>query len=149
MWILVIERLWYFYFDFKKDAQMVFNKWEDCSNFHSLSSKKIWKSDLSTLTQKLNKNISHVKTLVSLCPLLGLLGTVTGMIAVFEIMSAIGTGNARLMAGGISQATIPTMAGMTGALSGIYIGRILENYSKSRQKQLISWFANQSEKKLS
>ena len=43
------------------------------------------------------------------------------MIVVFEVMAQAGTGNARLMASGISMATIPTMAGMVGALSGIFI----------------------------
>lgn len=96
---------------------------------------KIRKAELSSLNMLLNKHIFLIKTLVALCPLLGLLGTVTGMIYVFEIMSAVGTGNARLMASGVSRATIPTMAGMVGALSGIYISRVLENrVNKEKQK---------------
>jgi biopolymer transport protein ExbB len=55
---------------------------------------------------------------VALCPLLGLLGTVTGMIAVFDAMANQG-GNARSMAAGVSMATIPTMAGMIASLSGV------------------------------
>lgn len=85
----------------------------------------------------LHKNISYIKTLVALCPLMGLLGTVTGMIAVFEVMALVGTGNARLMADGISMATIPTMAGMVGALSGICMVRLLEKYAASRSLSLI------------
>jgi len=59
-------------------------------------------------------------------PLLGLLGTVTGMIAVFDVMAFAGTGNARLMAGGVSKATIPTMSGLVAALSGLYFAALLE-----------------------
>ncbi len=134
LWGFIIERLWYFYFDFKTDRKNILNKWEK-KRPHFLLSKKIWKEDFSTLTQKLNKNLSFIKTLVSLLPLMGLLGTVTGMVTVFEVMAQIGTGNARLMAGGISMATIPTMAGMVGALSGIYISRVLENIAKSKQNK--------------
>ena len=61
-----------------------------------------------------------IKTLVSLAPLLGLLGTVTGMIGVFEVLATTGGGDARSMAAGVSQATIPTMAGMVAALSGVF-----------------------------
>ena len=75
---------------------------------------------------------------------MGLLGTVTGMVAVFEVMAEVGTGNARLMASGISMATIPTMAGMVGALSGIFVSRVLEIRVQFylRQVQKGSGYAN-------
>ena len=67
------------------------------------------------------------------CPLLGLLGTVTGMIEVFNIMAVTGGGDAKSMAGGVSRATIPTMAGMVAALSGVfantYVTRIAQRES--------------------
>ena len=59
-----------------------------------------------------------IQTCVQLCPLLGLLGTVTGMITVFDAMATQG-GNARSMAAGVSMATIPTMSGMIASLSGL------------------------------
>jgi len=69
--------------------------------------------------------------------LLGLLGTVTGMIGVFEVLATTGGGDARSMAAGVSQATIPTMAGMVAALSGVfgntYVSRIAD-----REKQLLA-----------
>ena len=46
-------------------------------------------------------------------------GTVTGMIEVFQVMAFTGGGDARSMAGGVSKATLPTMAGMVSALSGV------------------------------
>jgi biopolymer transport protein ExbB len=61
-----------------------------------------------------------IKIMVALCPLLGLLGTVTGMIEVFNIMAVTGGGDAKSMAGGVSRATVPTMAGMVAALSGVF-----------------------------
>jgi biopolymer transport protein ExbB len=68
-----------------------------------------------------------IKMLIALCPLMGLLGTVTGMIHVFDIMAVTGTGNARAMASGVSQATIPTMAGMVVAIAGLYFSRYIED----------------------
>ncbi len=63
---------------------------------------------------------------VVVCPLLGLIGTVTGMIEVFFVMAVTGGGDAKSMAGGVSKATIPTMAGMVGALSGIFASNWLK-----------------------
>jgi biopolymer transport protein ExbB len=76
-----------------------------------------------------------IKTLVSLCPLLGLLGTVTGMIQVFDVMAVEGTSNARSMAAGVSLATVPTMAGMVGALSGVFASTWL-NRKSARQLEI-------------
>jgi biopolymer transport protein ExbB len=53
------------------------------------------------------------------------MGTVTGMIEVFDVMALSGSGNARSMASGVSKATIPTMAGMVGALSGVFLVTVL------------------------
>jgi len=55
-----------------------------------------------------------------------LMGTVTGMIEVFYVMAFTGGGDAQSMAGGVSKATIPTMAGMVGALSGIFASNWLK-----------------------
>jgi biopolymer transport protein ExbB len=71
-------------------------------------------------------NMTMIKTLVALCPLLGLLGTVTGMIDVFNVLAVSGGADARAMAGGVSRATIPTMAGMVAALSGVFAHTWLE-----------------------
>ena len=55
------------------------------------------------------RNTKTIPTLIALLPLLGLLGTVTGMIQVFDVMASLGSGNPRAMANGVSAATIPTM----------------------------------------
>ncbi len=72
---------------------------------------------------------------MAVCPLLGLLGTVTGMIHVFDVMAIQGSGNARAMAAGISMATTPTMAGMVVALSGLFFSsRLQQRAGLERQK---------------
>jgi biopolymer transport protein ExbB len=76
-----------------------------------------------------------IKSLIALCPLLGLLGTVTGMIEVFDVLAIAGSGNARAMAEGVSRATIPTMAGMVAALSGLYwAARLTRRVEKESRK---------------
>jgi biopolymer transport protein ExbB len=80
---------------------------------------------ISEFSMSANQYLSIIKTLVALCPLLGLMGTVTGMIQVFDVMAISGSGTARSMASGVSKATIPTMAGMVGALSGVFFVTLL------------------------
>jgi biopolymer transport protein ExbB len=70
--------------------------------------------------------MSLIKTCVALCPLCGLLGTVTGMVEVFDVMAIAGSGNVRGMASGVWKATVPTMAGMVAAISGMLTSVVLE-----------------------
>ena len=91
---------------------------------------------LSQARMQINLYLPIIKTMVALCPLLGLLGTVTGMIEVFNIMAVTGGGDAKSMAGGVSRATIPTMAGMVAALSGVFANTYLMRVA-DRQGQFL------------
>ena len=73
--------------------------------------------------------------MVALCPMLGLLGTVTGMIEVFDVMAA-GGGNTRGMAAGVSKATLPTMAGMVAAISGMLFHIQLERFAADASERV-------------
>ncbi|MCB0422446.1 MAG: MotA/TolQ/ExbB proton channel family protein [Bdellovibrionales bacterium] len=136
LWTLIIERLLYFKWEWPKRKLSLVEAWRD--KFSKEDPFLIWKKE-STLSQaslESLKGVPLIKTLVALCPLLGLLGTVTGMISVFDVMALSGTGNARMMASGISMATIPTMAGMVGALSGLYFGSKLESIAFEKMEEL-------------
>jgi biopolymer transport protein ExbB len=74
---------------------------------------------LSEVRQEASQFNDIIKILVNVTPLLGLLGTVTGMVYVFDVMAVTGSSNARLMAEGISRATLPTMAGLMVSVSGV------------------------------
>jgi biopolymer transport protein ExbB len=74
---------------------------------------------LSEVRQEAGRFNDIIKILVNVTPLLGLLGTVTGMVFVFDVMAVTGSTNARLMAEGISRATLPTMAGLMVSVSGV------------------------------
>jgi biopolymer transport protein ExbB len=120
MWMLIFERAWYFYSGWRKDAGVAIATWESRPERKSWNAHQIRKKLIATSADQINTYLPVIKTLVALCPLLGLLGTVTGMIEVFNIMAVTGGGDAKSMAGGVSRATIPTMAGMVAALSGVF-----------------------------
>ena len=125
MWVLIVERIMYFRSSMKDLARDVHDRWEARPERQSWNAQQIRELMISQFSEASNKGIAMIQTLVALCPLLGLLGTVTGMIRVFEVMAASGSGNVRAMAAGVSQATVPTMAGMVGALSGVLLITIL------------------------
>ncbi|MFA7555969.1 MAG: MotA/TolQ/ExbB proton channel family protein [Spongiibacteraceae bacterium] len=133
MWTLVFERFWYFKTGLRHDVDSVINQWETRRERRSWNALQIRRQLISQAHLKINANLAMIQTLVALAPLFGLLGTVTGMIEVFNIMAVTGGGDAKSMAGGVSKATIPTMAGMVAALSGVfantYVTRIAERES--------------------
>jgi len=120
MWMLIFERVWYFKFGWKTDVAGVIAKWEGRPERKSWEAHQIRTMLISKSRMEINRYLPEIKTMVALCPLLGLLGTVTGMIEVFNIMAVTGGGDAKSMAGGVQMATIPTMAGMVAALSGVF-----------------------------
>ena len=79
----------------------------------------------------ITKDFYIIQTLIALCPVLGLLGTVTGMIEVFDVVSFFGTGNARALASGITKATLPTMTGMAISIVGLLTFTGLNSKSQS------------------
>ncbi len=125
MWALIIERLMYFRTTMKLSAREILGNWESRGERKSWNAHQIREGMISRFSMATNGSIPMIQTLVALCPLLGLMGTVTGMIKVFGVMAASGSGNVRAMAAGVSQATVPTMAGMVGALSGVLLVTLL------------------------
>ena len=118
MWTLIFERVWYFQSEHKLVVSEATGQWEARPERRSWSASQIRDSIISEAADKITGSLPLIQTCVMLCPLLGLLGTVTGMISVFDSMATQG-GNARSMAAGVSMATIPTMSGMIASLSGL------------------------------
>lgn len=119
MWALILERLFYFRFAHKQIAAEALAEWRSRSDRKSKLAHWVRDKLVSEVRVKAEQNVQLTKALVALAPLLGLLGTVTGMVAVFDIMAITAGADAKAMSAGVSRATIPTMAGMIASLSGI------------------------------
>ena len=119
LWWLVLERLWFFRFELPAERQRRLEIWQsrpERASWYALRQRIQLVSEVDCAMA------SHLKTItafIALLPMLGLLGTVTGMIQVFDVMASMGSGNPRAMADGVSAATIPTMAGMVVSISAI------------------------------
>lgn len=136
MWTLIVERFWFFRAVLPRIIRSTVGEWDARPEKLSWNAAKIREQMISEVSVKSHRYISIVQVLMVLLPLLGLLGTVTGMIQVFNIMAIAGTSNARLMAGGVSAATIPTMAGLVAALSGLYLTAHLKKRADGVVKSL-------------
>tara|TARA_B100000745_G_scaffold288811_1_gene226500 strand:+ start:3276 stop:3827 length:552 start_codon:yes stop_codon:yes gene_type:complete len=145
LWGLIFERVIFLHWVFPKQAQKEEQDWENRVSKQRQTFSH-WNFEVTRLmlisryTDEISHNMALIKTMIAICPLLGLLGTVTGMIDVFTILSLTGGSDAKSMAAGVSRATIPTMAGMVVALSGIfaniYLKRIADRESELFEERL-------------
>ena len=83
--------------------------------------------------------VRTIQVLAGAAPLLGLLGTVSGMITTFDVISVFGTGNARAMAAGISEALITTQTGLVVAVPGLVVGALLQRRAERLKERMQSF----------
>jgi biopolymer transport protein ExbB len=126
LWGLIYERYIYLTRGFPALADHYKSLWAARGEHRSWAAHQIRRQYISDARVNANRNLTYIKVLVALAPFLGLLGTVTGMVEVFDVMAVMGSGNARAMAAVITNATLPTMAGMVVALSGLFFTSSLE-----------------------
>ncbi len=136
MWTFIVERLWFLARIFPQRLRATLKTWHELRGLSRWELRSVRRQLISEVALDARRYLLLIKTLMAVLPLLGLLGTVTGMIQVFDVMAFTGTGNARLMAGGVSAATIPTMSGLVAALSGLYLATHLEQRTNHKIKQL-------------
>lgn len=120
LWMLIAERYWFLASIWPTVRGGWVDEWFERDDRNSWYAHRIREQIVAEARLKLELTVPLVKVLVALCPLLGLLGTVTGMIQVFEVMATDGNSNPRAMASGVMASIIPTMAGMVVSLSGLY-----------------------------
>ncbi|WP_456295981.1 MotA/TolQ/ExbB proton channel family protein [Vibrio sp. AK197] len=136
LWIVMLERWIYFATVAPKARNATINIWNERQDRQSWNAKVIRQELVSMQDIENKKGLPIIKVLIALCPLLGLLGTVVGMIHVFDILAVVGTGSPRAMASGISKATIPTLAGMVASLSGLFFSSRLDHLAKITTQKL-------------
>ncbi len=89
-----------------------------------------------TLNRSLTDHLAVIGVLAAIAPLLGLLGTVMGMIDTFDILAVFGTGNAKGMAGGISEALVTTQTGLMVAIPGFYMKGFLDRRARNLKQRI-------------
>lgn len=136
MWVLILERFTYCLIAFKGDLSLAQQAWTERGDKTSWFGESVRRRLVSEMAVKIEANLRLIKVMIALCPLFGLLGTVTGMIEVFSVLSITGGGDAKSMAGGVSRATIPTMAGMVAALSGLFANIYLSQLVSQRRARV-------------
>ncbi len=136
LWTLIVERFMYMRRGHPEEVKRVLDAWDRRAEKASWYAHQIRRALISEASAKAHRSVGMIQVLVALCPLLGLLGTVTGMIEVFDVMAITGSSNARAMASGVSKATIPTMAGMVVALSGLYFSVRLKQWADDEEERL-------------
>lgn len=120
MWALIFERFWFFRNGLPELVEEMLVQWTQRPEHESWSSHQIRKAMISRLKAAMSDNMPTLKVLVPLCPLLGLIGTVMGMLEVFDSMAILGSADARTMASGVSKAMNCTMTGLAISVSGMY-----------------------------
>lgn len=120
LWILILERYWFFIRSFPQKRSQIADQWQRRQDHSSWYALRLREGLLSELSMALRDHLLTIQALIAVLPLLGLLGTVTGMIAIFDVLNVFGNGNPRGMASGISRALLPTTAGLATSLIGLF-----------------------------
>lgn len=122
MWTLIIERYLFVYVQHPKQVKQLIEVWHQRRDRTSWYAHQIRQGMIAESRVALQRYLMSIRTLTVALPMLGLLGTVNGMIQTFDVMTVFGTGNTRGMAGGISVALITTMVGFSSLNPNLYAG---------------------------
>ena len=136
MWALIVERYWFLYLTHPLRVQRCVQVWQRREDRRSWYAQQIRAGLIADITIALEARLAPIHTLTTVLPLLGLLGTVTGMIGCFDVMVSFGTGNIRGFTAGISQALLTTTAGLVTSISGLYFTAHLKQRVKTETQTL-------------
>ena len=158
MWTLILDRMFYFYTLESRDIELsrlttVLREKRVPVNRDGLKAhlvryylahrtgdpfvdKRILEECAMSMDPKLTRFLAIIAVLAAVSPLFGLLGTVTGMITTFDVITLFGTGNARAMAGGISEALVTTQSGLMVSIPGLLMSVLLFRRSARAQAHL-------------
>jgi biopolymer transport protein ExbB len=84
----------------------------------------------------LHRHLPIITILAATAPLMGLLGTVTGMVATFDVITLFGTGNAKALSAGISKALVTTQSGLLVGIPGLLMSRLLTRRAQAIERRI-------------
>ena len=137
LWTLAVERSLYFSRVLPHEAAEALARWKARSDRQSWCARQIREAMISRFRAGMTANLRLMKVLVPLSPLLGLIGTVSGMLEVFDSMALRGSADARTMASGVSHAMICTLTGLAVSITGLYPVFYFESRAR-RQAELLA-----------
>lgn len=120
LWLCIFERLWFFRFEYpvlRKNTLALWAQRSDKTSWFASVTRRLLVSEVGL---RLNARVKFIQTLIIICPLMGLLGTVTGMVNLFDLIALNGNSDVKAMSAGIYRAILPTLAGLLVGLSGYY-----------------------------
>ncbi|HTR01152.1 MAG TPA: MotA/TolQ/ExbB proton channel family protein [Candidatus Acidoferrum sp.] len=120
MWAIILERYLFFFSVLPKLSGKIIEQWSARKDHTSWCARQIRQMLISRANAAMTGNFPLMQVLVPLSPLLGLVGTVSGMLEVFDSMSLRGSADAKTMATGVSHAMVCTMTGLAVSISGLY-----------------------------
>ncbi len=145
MWVLILERYWFLWFSYPAELARVNVIWSQRRERHSRTAKRFKAHLGAALATSACRTLPVINTLVQVLPLLGLLGTVTGMIQTFEVITVYGASNRSGIAGGISEALLCTLGGLVTALSGLYFSVHLEQRARAAAEEALRLMREEKE----
>ncbi|MGA0839129.1 MAG: MotA/TolQ/ExbB proton channel family protein [Pseudomonadales bacterium] len=143
LWALIAERIWFNTRQYPAMKHRALDEWSGRSEKASWYAECQRRMHISALESVLIARLKIIGTMIALLPMFGLLGTVTGMLQVFEVMALLGSGNPRALATGVSAATIPTMAGMVIALVALPFSNRLDQFARKASRELTESFTRE------
>jgi biopolymer transport protein ExbB len=137
LWMLIVERFWFYSRRLPQMADELHAKWVARKDHNSWASRQVRRSMISSLNGAMTAGLPILNMLVPLAPLLGLIGTVSGMLEVFDSMALRGSADARTMASGVSHAMVCTMTGLAVSITGLFPQYYFRNRAR-RETELLA-----------
>ncbi len=145
IWALLLERVYHLQLVYPRQLSEAKESWRRRRDRTTWFAQQHRGDLIATLGGGLATRYPLISTLIKICPLLGLLGTVLGMLEVFDALAATGSNNPRSMAAGVSKATVSTLAGMVVAIVGLLAYTLVERRATHEKGRLQSYFESSLE----
>jgi biopolymer transport protein ExbB len=140
IWALLFERTYFVLMVYPRLLNHARQQWRARGEHRSWFARQQRADLVSSLSSGLKARYPLIATLIKVCPLLGLLGTVLGMLEVFDALAATGSNNPRAMAAGVSKATVSTLAGMVAAIGGLLAYTLIERRAHAERSRIEEHF---------